>query len=149
MESSIPETIVVPLLRESSIKGAAFSAESTGGSASPKNQHPSHCSSLFKDYVFEANTAFLRSDVVVTRILPTKYKEVLTPMDIQRKLLKEKFEAKLRAMKRPPPRTTKKHLVHCDKTFRYTIYQNNRVNQGSSMGVVIPMFMTDDAAAKW
>lgn len=149
MENNLPETIVVPLLRESSVKGVAFSAESTAGSASPKNQLPSHCSSLFKDCAFESNTAFLRTDIVVTRIIPTKFKEVVTPMELQKKLLKEKFEAKLRALKRPPPRTCKKPLVHCDKTFRHTIYQNNRVNQGSSFGVVIPMFMTEEIVSKW
>ena len=149
MESSLLETIVVPLLRESSVKGAAVSAESTAGSASPKNQLPSHCSSLFKDCTFDAHTAFLKSDVVVTRLLPTKLKEVVTPADLHRRLIKEKFEAKIRAMKRPPLRVVKKPLAHCDKTFRYTIYQNNRLNQGSGFGLVIPMFMTEETVTKW
>lgn len=143
MEAGLYDSIVVPLIREQSIKAATLSTESTAGSSSPKNGQSTSTAIMFHRCAFEVNASFAQREPIVTRILPTKYKHIMTAKDIQSKIIKERFEAKIRAIKRPQNRCLNRGVSQCDRILRHTMYQNNMLYKESTHSVVVPMMLTE------
>ena len=90
---------------------------------------------------------FHRKETFVTRILPTKFKEVKQP-EVPQKILKQKLHFKAKQQKRLAMKLQPKPLTYSERMFRYTIYQNNKQNKGSKLGVVVPIFMSSMYANK-
>lgn len=148
MEAGLLDSIVVPQIREQSVKAATLSTESTAESTSPKNNQACDRGSMFQRCAFEVNASFARREPIITRIVPTKFKQETTAKDIQRRIIKERFEAKIRAIKRPQHRVVGRGLGQYDKLLRLAMHQNNRSYPGSRYSIFVPMLLNEKTLSK-
>ena len=116
------ETIVVPLRRDASVKASISIDSTTAGSSSPKQNIASTSQSSFQSFAFEINPAFAKNELVVTRLIPTRFREFKQPFELQRRPdLKSRVANKVKAIKKTNFMKPMKQMSFSERMFHYTI----------------------------